>query len=160
MKCVQCGAKVVSRRENCAYDSAGLPDVTLLGVEMRRCPRCAEYEVVIPRIEELHQRIAAEIIRKRSRLTPAEIRFLRKSLGWSGADLAAHVGVWAYTVVRWEDGHVVMGVAADRLLRLMVSHLQPAAGYSLDILKRAATEKAKPLKGGMKIGQRGWGRAA
>jgi DNA-binding transcriptional regulator YiaG len=36
--------------------------------------------------------IAHAVIAKRERLTPAEIRFLRKFLGWSGADFAAHVG--------------------------------------------------------------------
>ncbi|MGH9782549.1 MAG: hypothetical protein ACRD88_00040 [Terriglobia bacterium] len=37
--------------------------------------------------------IATTIARKAPGLTPAEIRFLRKCLGWSGADFAAHMGV-------------------------------------------------------------------
>jgi hypothetical protein len=33
------------------------------------------------------------VIAKRSRLTAAEVKFLRKYLGWSGADFARHMGV-------------------------------------------------------------------
>ncbi|MBI3448995.1 MAG: helix-turn-helix domain-containing protein [Acidobacteria bacterium] len=160
MKCDQCGARLASRRENYMYEESGLPGITLMGIEIRRCAKCGDFEVVIPRIEELHRRIALAITKKCSRLTPAEIRFLRKSLGWSGADFSAHFGVTPETVSRWENGQIPMGVLADRLLRLMVVHLQPAADYSLDILKSVATEKASPLKLGMKAGPKGWSQAA
>ena len=63
-------------------------------------PKCGEHEVAIPRIEDLHRTIAQAVIAKRERLTPAEIRFLRKFLGWSGADFAAHVGTTPETVSR------------------------------------------------------------
>jgi len=90
MKCLQCDAKMTSRRENYRYDSSGLSDVSLLGVDVRRCSTCGEYEVVIPRIEELHSRITCELFRESWRLTAAEILFLRKCLGWSEAEFEAH----------------------------------------------------------------------
>lgn len=160
MKCTACGGKMTARREDYKYEACGLSGITLLGIEVRRCKECEEYEVVIPRIQELHQLIATKLIRKQARLTADEIRFLRKHLGWSGTDFAEHIGVTPETVSRWEQGRIPMGAAAERLLRLAVAHLEPASDYSLDILKRVATSKASRLRLGLKAGRRGWRSAA
>lgn len=122
------------RRENTRYDACGLPNVTLQDVEVRRCPACGETEIAIPSLESLHRSLALALIRKPSRLVAAEIRFLRKHLGWSGADFAARMGSAPETVSRWETGATPMGPAADRLLRVMVATTSPRADYSLDAL--------------------------
>jgi putative transcriptional regulator len=143
MKCPQCGHAMKTVRENYLYKESGLPNVTLMGIEVSRCSSCGEHEAVIPRLEQLHRAIGTTIARKRPRLTPAEIRFLRKSLGWSGADFAAHMGVSAETVSRWENGSSGMGSAAERLLRLATLTREPAADYSLGLQKdMARTEPA------------------
>ncbi len=160
MNCLQCGGKLVVRKENYKYDASGLTGITLVGVPVRHCAQCAESEVVIPRIEELHRLIASALTRKAPRLAPAEIRFLRKLLGWSGQDFAEHFGVAPETVSRWENGQALMGPQADRLLRMMVVHHQPTEDYSLDILKAVAKERATPLKLNVKVGRQGWSRAA
>jgi putative zinc finger/helix-turn-helix YgiT family protein len=140
MKCMVCGAEMKTGRENFLYDACGLPGVTLMGVEVSRCPECGEYEVAIPQIEDLHQAIAHAVIRKTSPLDAAEIRYLRKYLGWSGVDFARHVGTTPETVSRWETGASPMGAVADRLLRLMVATRAPVSDYSLDLL--AAIKKS------------------
>jgi putative zinc finger/helix-turn-helix YgiT family protein len=157
MRCISCGAQMHTRRENFRYDACGLPGVTLWDVEVRRCPRCGEYEVAIPRIEELHRAIAKAVIHKSTRLTPAEVRYLRKYLGWSGADLARYMGTTAETVSRWETGAEPMGATADRLLRLMVVTRAPVSDYSLDVLKKIA-KKTPPatMRLGLKMDQEGW----
>jgi putative zinc finger/helix-turn-helix YgiT family protein len=134
MTCMVCGAEMTTGRENFRYDACGLPGVTLMGVEVSRCPQCGEYEVAIPQIEDLHRAIAQALIRKTSRLNAAEIRYLRKYLGWSGADFAARMGTTPETVSRWETGKEPMGPVADRLLRLMVAKQEPISDYSLDLL--------------------------
>jgi hypothetical protein len=48
MTCLQCGAEMRMKRENCKYDASSLPGITLLGVEVSRCPKCGEHEVAIP----------------------------------------------------------------------------------------------------------------
>ena len=141
MTCPQCGHQMKTARENYLYKESGLPNVTLMGIEVSRCPSCGEHEAVIPRIEQLHRAIAATIARKAPGLTPAEICFLRKCLGWSGADFAAHLGVSAETVSRWENGSATMGSAAERLLRLASLTREPAGDYSLDLLKAMARTK-------------------
>ena len=60
----------------------------------------------------------------------------------SGADFAAHMGVSAETVSRWENGSATMGSAAERLLRLATLTREPAAEYSLGLLKDMAQTEA------------------
>ena len=138
MKCPQCGHQMKTARENYLYKESGLPNVTLMAIEVGRCSSCGEHEAVIPKIEQLHRVVATAIARKAPGLTPEEIRFLRKYLGWSGADFAAHMGISAETVSRWENGSATMGSAAERLLRLAVLTLDRASDYSLEMLKDMA----------------------
>src|SRR5262245_36273133 len=78
MKCIECGATMKVRKENYRYDESGLKHVTLVGVDVARCPRCDNYEISIPHIEELHRLIAKILIDKSTRFTGEEVRFLRK----------------------------------------------------------------------------------
>ena len=155
-KCLQCGHAMTTRREHVRYDASGLPGVTLVGVEVSRCAHCGEYEVAIPRIADLHRVMAHAVVRKSSRLTPAEIRFLRRSLGWSGRDFGDHMGATAETVSRWENGRAAMGAQADRLLRLLVLHRQPAPSYDLAEMKRIARQDATDLHTRLVPTDTGW----
>jgi putative zinc finger/helix-turn-helix YgiT family protein len=123
-------------RENHRWDASGLPHVVLVDVEVRRCPACGERAVMIPRIEALHRALAMVTISRPGRLSPREIRFLRKWLGWSGQEFAKHFGVTTTTVSRWEstEDPSPMGGTAERLLRLSVAHGQPAEEYPVSRL--------------------------
>ena len=142
MKCTECGTAMKARRENYRYDECGLKSVTLVGVEVKRCPKCGNYEVSIPRIEGLHRLIARALIDKATRFTGAEVRFLRKSLGWSGSDFAKHMGVTDETVSRWENDAAPIGPQADRLLRLMVAQGRLTTKYPTERLTRINAKKA------------------
>jgi putative zinc finger/helix-turn-helix YgiT family protein len=145
MKCARCGRPMRTARENYLYRECGLSTVTLVGIEVGRCRHCGEHEAVIPRIDQLHRIIAVTMARKVPRLAPEEIRFLRKHLGWSGGDFAAHLGVSAETVSRWENGGATMGPAAERLLRLAALTRAPATGGdTLAVLKVVARERTAP----------------
>lgn len=157
MTCLECGGKMTSSRETVKYDASGLSGITLRNVEVRRCARCGRYEVVIPKIEQLHQLIAAIVIRKTDALAAEEIRFLRKYLGWSGVDFAAHMGATAETVSRWENGKLAMSAQADRLLRAMVALGEPQSDYTLDALKEIVPKRTtKPLRVGLRSAPSGW----
>lgn len=155
MKCDACGEPMISARENYSYTASGLPYVTLVGVEVRRCKACGEHEVVLPKIEQLHRAIALGVVAKRPRLTAAEIRFLRKYLGWSGADFAKHMGVTPESVSRWENDREQMGAVADRLLRLMVVTRAPVSEYELDTLAELEDESA-PVRLRLEAARGGW----
>ncbi len=118
MKC-ECGTEMKSRKENYRYTESGLDNVILLGVEVRRCRSCGRSEVVLPRLEELHRTIARTVATGSSPLRPQEIRFLRKYLGYSGADFARVIGVSPETLSRWENGKAEPSRMVDLLLRYM-----------------------------------------
>lgn len=155
MKCSECGEPMTSARENYSYTASGLPYVTLVGVEVRRCKACGDHEVVLPKIEQLHRAIALALIGKLPRLTAAEVRYLRKYLGWSGADFARHMGVTAESVSRWENDREPMSAVADRLLRLMVATKAPVSDYSLDSLAEVG-EQAAPARLRVEPERGGW----
>jgi putative zinc finger/helix-turn-helix YgiT family protein len=155
MNCPSCDGKMRVAKENFNYSSCGLPYITLQNVEVRRCEECGEDEVVIPKIDLLHQAIATSLIAKRNRLTAAEVRFLRKYLGWSGVDFARHMGVAPETVSRWENGREPIGGVAERLLRLMVATRGPARDYALDTLAELEDEAA-PTRLKLAVDRTGW----
>jgi putative zinc finger/helix-turn-helix YgiT family protein len=141
MKCTECGGTMTAKRENYRYDASGLP-VTLRNVEVHRCKACGGHEVAIARIDSLHRAIALAVASRPSRLGPREIRFLRKWLDWSGADLARHMGVDAATVSRWEDDQQPMGAVADRLLRMMAMRGEPAERFPVDRLAELGAKRS------------------
>jgi putative zinc finger/helix-turn-helix YgiT family protein len=151
---------MTTARENFKYVASGLPYITLVNVEVSRCSACGEFEVTIPYIEDLHRTIAYAVAAKKARLAPEEIRYLRKWLGWSQTDFAAHAGVDPATVSRWENDSVAMGGSAERLLRLLVTTREPVQKYSLDILKQIDDKKTPPIRLGVQAEAGGWRVAA
>ena len=158
MKCPECHeANLESRRESRRYEESGLP-VMLMNVEVRHCPNCGNDLLAIPRMAQLHRTIATALIQKPAQLTPREIRFLRKSLGWSGRDFAARMHVDPATVSRWErdDSPQVMDPQNDLLLRAIVALGKQIDEYQVDRLDKVATEKPKPLSMKIRNGDDGW----
>lgn len=138
MSCVECGSDEVTVERNVAirYDMGGLHNVTLQGVEVRRCDACGEEAVKIPRIGQLHFVLANLIIGQPRLLVGDEIRFLRKHLGLSTRDFAHRMGVGRETVSRWENSKEPMGEPTDHLLRALVKSHQPTENYTVDDLLR------------------------
>lgn len=141
--CTSCGTPMETRREEVEYDAAGLPGVTLRGVDVSRCPACGDKQVAVPRLPALHQALARTVVTKPGRLTGPEIRFLRKHLGLSGQDFADVMGSDPSTISRWENGKEPMNKHADRLLRLMVLIGKRLQKYQL---ARVARDDAEPSR--------------
>lgn len=159
-RCPTCGGPTKTRREKrYRYTECGLPNVVIDdAAKVTTCARCGETYTGIPAIEALHRQIAAAVIRKKGRLAPAEIRFLRKWLGWSGVDFAKRTGTKPETVSRWENGKTVMGPQADRLLRVLVARETPVMEYSVDVLAQVAADEgpATPVRVELEKGPKGW----
>lgn len=140
-KCRACGrAEMTSRVESYRYVESGLPNVVLENIEVRRCASCGHHELVLPRVTELYKAIARAIVTKKAPLRGAEIRYLRKYLGWSGDDFADYMEVDPSTVARWETDEEPMGPLHDRLLRVSVMLRSPVEDYSLEDLKKITPE--------------------
>lgn len=160
MRCTECGFRGELRIERGDYDFEALPGTVLRDVEHRTCPECGSIAVVIPALAELTKTLASLVVRKASPLTPAEFRFLRKALGWSGQDTAKRLGVQAETVSRWEHGKRVIGPTADRLIRLCVVAFDPITDYSAEALEWEADGAAEAAKTGLVYTRRAWRVAA
>ena len=160
MKCMSCGAEMVTGQEDHAYDSSGLRNVVLVGVVVDRCPSCGEFEVELPRVLELHRVLAQALVGGHGRLVGAEIRFLRKQVGWSGADFARQMGVTPETVSRWENDRLPMNSTKERFLRLLVAHLAPVESY--DVARLAEVREAEAPLETIRVtpDARGWQAAA
>lgn len=156
MTCTECGGAMNVREEPYRYRECGLPYVTLAKVEVSRCGMCGNFEVSIPRIEQLHRLIAKHLIEKLSRFTGVEVRFLRKSLGLSGTDFARRMGVAAETVSRWENDATPIGAQADRLLRLLVAQGTLMTQYPEERLARIDDGKATDFRLGVEHKGRAW----
>ena len=144
MKCMECGGKMKTAQENFRHEALGLP-LTLLGTSVSRCIACGLAEVAIHKLEELHRAIASALLHKPALLAAGEIRFLRKQLGWSGAELANHLGVTRETVSRWEQGAAPMGGTADRLLRATVALATPIS-FRTETLRQIGRGQGAPVQ--------------
>ncbi|MCK5884863.1 MAG: helix-turn-helix domain-containing protein [Bacteriovoracaceae bacterium] len=159
MNCIMCGTKLEKMKsEPYHYTDCGLSKVYLNGITIHQCPNqeCGEEELVIPNIEKLHEVIATGVATQKNKLLPEEIRFLRKHLGFSGADFARKMGVSPETVTRWEKGKVNMKEAVERLLRVLIlSNAGPFRDY--DNLESFATiERKTPVRREFKISRQNW----
>src|SRR5207249_3786388 len=81
------------------------------------CEECGAKVPEIPAIDQLHQFIAIDILRKKSLLSGEEIRFLRKMAGLMQSDLAEIMGVHATRPSKWETDGEPIGKENDRVLR-------------------------------------------
>ena len=99
------------------YRECGLDDVFLVsGYRREETPYGAA--VVIEDQDGLHKAIAHHLVTGRKLLSGREIRFLRKRMDWTQADLARLIGVDAQTVARWEKGESRVPGPADRIIRV------------------------------------------
>jgi DNA-binding transcriptional regulator YiaG len=138
-KCVLCGGSRIERR----VEQIPFNQVALVEGVVYTCMNCKERFEGFERVEELGKVVAHHIARRVERLAPAEIRYLRKYLGYSSADLAAFLGVSPETVSRWESdvSPKPMKLATEKLLRYMALNDRPISEYGLD---RAGSSTAKP----------------
>ena len=84
-KCRTCGkAELTSSVETYLYAESGLPNVTLVGVEVRRCPSCGDHELVLPRVTNLHRAIAHAVIHEEGSLERCRGSLPSEVPRWSG----------------------------------------------------------------------------
>ena len=122
MKCRVCEkSELIERQEDYHYCECGMDNVMIMGITVRACPSCGSVMPVIPNIEGLHDAIANVIIKKDGSLTPPEIVFLRKSLGWSGSIFAKNMNCDKAQISKWEHGAVKMSKPYELLLREIVA---------------------------------------
>lgn len=109
----------VSDSEPYEYRGCGLEGVFLLnGYETHY--HDGERHVIIKDIDGLHIAIGRHLVLHRKALSPKEIRFLRRTMKLSQAELAARLSKTSQSVARWEKGISDIPGPAEKLLRVML----------------------------------------
>ena len=148
--CLECGTAMRSSREPHRYTITPDWAVTIADADVRRCPKCGAWEVVIPKPDALQRTIAAEVIRKPAPLSGAELVFLRRALELKSGELARALGIESETLSRYEHGRLRVQPQADRLVRAMVALRFGADGekgdrFGVETLASIASETASTL---------------
>jgi DNA-binding transcriptional regulator YiaG len=68
-------------------------------------------------ISGLHAAIGRYLVLHRKGLTPKELRFLRKTMGLTQAEMATRLGNNSQSVARWEKGECEIPGSSEKLLR-------------------------------------------
>lgn len=141
MKCHMCdyNKALKKSRTTVKYKECGLDNVTLVGVEHYKCDKCGEDYFGYGNIEQLHQLIAQVLLKKSGLLDGKEVRFLRKTLGYSGAMFSKLLGYDSATISRIETGAQTITPTFDHLVRFAVATKLPNREYNLhdQILKES-----------------------
>lgn len=119
MNCYHCKTEMNCKKETYHYPESGLENVFLEGVNVCRCDKCGGEAINIPAIVEMNNRIGKALIRKRALLNGAEIKYLRKNMGFTGKALAEAMHLDNATISRWEAGKQKVSESHDILLRLI-----------------------------------------
>ena len=110
------GEKV--KRKPYAYTVCGLDNIYLLnGYNVSYCD--GEEYVSVTDVEGLHKAIGRHLVLHRKELSPKEIKFLRKTMDLTQAELAARLGNDVQSVARWEKGTFGVPGTAEKLLRAL-----------------------------------------
>lgn len=117
------------------YDSSGLPNVWLKnGYESRETPYGRS--VAIHNVEGLHRAIGLALVNLKPALSGDEVRFLRKELDMSQAQLARFLGVGESSVRGWENARQDITPPAERMLRLIYREHVAGDGTVRELVER------------------------
>lgn len=114
--CEYCGARsaVLSTEiQKFGYSEKGREVELEARIPVLACSSCHERYAADGAEEAYHEAVCAYL----GRLTPAQIRSLRKQKGFTQRDLAELLGAGIASIKRWETGAVIQNASADRQLR-------------------------------------------
>ncbi len=142
------------------YTASGLPDVWLLN-GFHREETSHGPAIRIEDADGLHRTLARTLVTNKKSLAPAELRFLRKLLALSQANVARLIGSTDQTVARWEKGETSIDPAAERLIRFIVlEHLGDDVVVKEELAALAEQDEALHGEHRLKWQGKTWKRAA
>jgi DNA-binding transcriptional regulator YiaG len=101
------------------YKRCGLDNIYLTNGFEEEFDEDGERYVSILDVDDLHKAIGVHLVTYRKTLAPKEIRFLRRTLDLTQAEMGRLIDQSAQQIARWEKGESNISGPADRLLRLM-----------------------------------------
>ena len=140
-KCRECGGVMEGRKGEYRYTECGLNSVTLEDILVFHCTHCNDIVPEIPATGVLHRLIAMKLLLKKTLLTGAELRFLRKMNGYSVEEFCEVMGVNKDVVYGWENKRS-HGKTTDRTVRLLMftKLLKEIAGQPKPVLRNVTIQ--------------------
>jgi DNA-binding transcriptional regulator YiaG len=86
-------------------------------------------------VDGLHRAIACALVQQKKALSPGELRFLRKEMRLTQAELARFVQMSSQQVARWEKGESEIPGPADLIIRILYAQ---TVGRNIDLRELAA----------------------
>jgi len=122
----------------------GLDRVTVKNLSAPSCPACGAVLVPGDVLELVSLAIAGSML-SQAELEPIEVRFLRKLLEYTQAELAEHLGVDRATANRWEqEGGHLTGANSYALRSHVFMQLGDKAGPLFAAAEKALKEHSPP----------------
>lgn len=133
MECLNCATEIPVKQEtiNYRFKECGLDNVFLIGVISHHCDVCGETSYDFGDLIQLHKIIADFVVRKDGLISGAEMRFLRKHLGYSGPMFGKLIGVTKDHIYKMESGEVTITDTMDHFIRHIVAFKSPDRNYNL-----------------------------
>ena len=143
--CPECGERATVKRGDYKFAESGLKNVILSGIEVIECATCGAIPV-IPAINQITRAIALAVALKPARLTGEEVRFLRKFIAKSQAELSRLMRVSKTTISKWENNEDPVGEQSDRLIRVIAVALGGLKNELPGVVAKfpAIDQRAKP----------------
>ena len=127
--------KGCERQEPFRYLACGLDNVFLTSGFVRK-ERAGQWTTAVEDADGLHKAIAKHLVLHRKQLNGKEVRFLRKHLELTQAQLGDLLGVTDQSVARYEKEKSLFEGAADMLLRLLVAGHAVGALNPIEIVEQ------------------------
>jgi putative zinc finger/helix-turn-helix YgiT family protein len=143
--CSECGADARVIRGSYPFKESGL-NVVLHGVEIVKCDKCGNEEVIIPRVNDLMRTIAFAIVGKPYGLRGEEVRFLRKYLQMTGDQFSRLLHVDRTTLSKWENNDDNIGEQSDLLIRSIALALGDGLKQKVEQMVRDFEKIRKPKR--------------
>lgn len=118
--------------------------------------------VSIHNVEGLHKAIGLYLVNNKKSLSGSEVRFLRKELDMSQAQLAQVLGVGETTVRGWENSRTKITKPADRMLRVLYREHVDGDGKVRELVERLAELNREAMSSKLELVEtnKGWKAAA
>jgi DNA-binding transcriptional regulator YiaG len=119
MNCFECDKAVIIKEYRAfKYNNVGLNNLCLLNVDVEVCSTCDTETPLLQNVVKLHNAIGIAVAIQRVQLSGADIRYLRRSSGFSVGDWAKRLNVAEGTYSKWENNHRLITTQADKLARI------------------------------------------
>ena len=118
-KCFECDETCeIKKYRAYNYTGVNLENIVLRNLEVEVCNACDTKTPLLQNVKKLHNAIGVAIALQKVHLSGADIRYLRRSAGFSVGEWSKRLEVAEGTYSKWENGYRPITAQADKLARI------------------------------------------